>query len=488
MTMQDNTTITKTYKKLYKHQKDAIQFLISHSGGLLCDEQGLGKTITALEFLKAVFKEPEPESRIPENPSKTPSISYQNITVQQSLQQCYPVPSILIICPAIMRSTWSNEINDYKARTSVFNNTVVYSYEYITKHVSNLISSVFDAIVLDEAHYIKTPTSKRTKSCLSFLRKSTVKYKLLLTGTPVTRDIDDLYPLLDVFYNNNPMYPNWYKNVYSFRTKLMHCTYNGFAYVYKGFKDDDAKSRLLAYMKPVMIRRTKKDTLNDLSIPPIVHNTIYVDIDKKVANKSLEYVDFVINNILSNESDKQLRDTTITLTNYQDELSSVSSIRRILGVAKVKPVMDYIKYKLESTNKLVCFCVHKQVIESLKDVLIEDNPKLMVSVIDGNTSPKNKDEIIQNFQDDSENHNHKHIIISNILAGGVGITLTKSHSVVFAELDWTPSNIMQAEARCHRISQEHTVTSDFIIAKDSLDSNIVKIILEKTKIIKKILD
>ena len=467
MNMNNNKITTR--KNLYQHQIDAVQILLKNNGGLLCDEQGLGKTITALEFLYQAFTEPQTKS--------------QDIApVQKSLVN----PNILIICPAIMRSTWSNEINDYKARTSVFNNTVVYSYEYITKHVSNLIPSVFDAIVLDEAHYIKTPTSKRTKSCLSFLRKSTVKYKLLLTGTPVTRDIDDLYPLLDVFYNNNPMYPNWYKNVYSFRTKLMHCTYNGFAYVYKGFKDDDAKSRLLAYMKPVMIRRTKKDTLNDLSIPPIVHNTIYVDIDKKVAKKSLEYVDFVINNILSNESDKQLRDTTITLTNYQDELSSVSSIRRILGVAKVKPVMDYIKYKLESTNKLVCFCVHKQVIESLKDVLIEDNPKLMVSVIDGNTSSKKKDEIIRIFQEDTTNT--KHIILANIIAGGVGITLTKAHSVVFAELDWTPSNIMQAEARCHRISQEHTVTSDFIIAKDSLDSNIVKIILEKTKIIKKILD
>ena len=230
--------------------------------------------------------------------------------------------------------------------------------------------------------------------------------------------------------------------------------------------------------------------MKDLSIPPIVHNTIYVDIDKKVAKESLTYVDFVINNILSKESDKILRDTDITLTNYQDELSSVSSIRRILGVAKVKPVMDYIKYKLESTNKLVCFCVHKQVIESLEDVLIEDNPKLMVSVIDGNTSSKKKDEIIRTFQEeeDTKISTNKHIIISNILAGGVGITLTKAHSVVFAELDWTPTNIMQAEARCHRISQEHVVTSDFIVAKNSLDSNIVKIILEKTKIIKKILD
>lgn len=470
MTMQDNTTIN-THKVLYKHQQEAVQYLLSHKGGMLCDEQGLGKTITAIEFLYQAFKEPQTKS--------------QDIApVQKSLVNS----NILIICPAIMRSTWYNEINDYKARTSVFNNTVVYSYEYVTKNVSKLLKTRFDAIVLDEAHYIKTSKSKRTKSCLALLQQPTVRYKLLLTGTPVTRDIDDLYPLLDVFYRKNPNYPFWYKNVYSFRANLMKCSFNGFAYVYKGFKDDESKTILLSYMKQVMIRRTKKDTLKDLSIPPIVHNTIYVDIDKKVAKKSLEYVDFVINNILSNESDKQLRDTTITLTNYQDELSSVSSIRRILGVAKVKPVMDYIKYKLESTNKLVCFCVHKQVIESLEDVLIEDNPKLMVSVIDGNTSSKKKDEIIRIFQDDSENHNHKHIIISNILAGGVGITLTKSHSVVFAELDWTPSNIMQAEARCHRISQEHTVTSDFIIAKDSLDSNIVKIILEKTKIIKKILE
>ena len=106
--------------------------------------------------------------------------------------------------------------------------------------------------------------------------------------------------------------------------------------------------------------------------------------------------------------------------------------------------------------------------------------KYLIHEITGATSKSKKDKVIESFQTDDK----PQIIVANVIAGGVGITLTKAHVVMFAEIDWTPSNIMQAEARVHRITQDTNVQSIFLIADNSLDARIIEMIEHKLKLIK----
>ena len=80
------------------------------------------------------------------------------------------------------------------------------------------------------------------------------------------------------------------------------------------------------------------------------------------------------------------------------------------------------------------------------------------------------------------------MFIGGIHAAGVGLTLTASAHVVFAELDWVPGVMSQCEDRCHRIGQEDQVLIQHLVLEGSIDANMAKAIVEKQAVIDAALD
>ena len=423
--------------ELFEYQKQGIEFLVSKHGGMLLDEQGLGKTIQALEAVK-----------------KT------NAKV------------LVIVCPAIMQGTWLHHVTNLIPKEIT---TYIHSYEWYVKltNFRGLLKEIVNkevAVIVDESHYIKTPTSKRTKTVQHLLSLENIVFKVLLTGTPITRDVDDLFTQLKVFY------PNFCRSIFEYRRRYMNCIHSYFGDTFKGFKNDSAKAEIINYLKHCSLRRTKKSA--GLELPSITRTPVFVDINKKVAEQSLEILDYatkVINGV---------DDYAEYKTNLAEEASHIASIRKALGVAKVPQVLQYVEHLLQSgITKLVLFGVHVDVVNLIYEALKEKYKEIKTHRIIGATTNPQREKIINEFQ----NENTPQIIVANMIACGVGVTLTKAHTVVFAELDFTPSNIMQAEARVHRITQEHIVNSIFMIANESLDAKILNIIREKIGVIKEVI-
>lgn len=423
--------------ELFEYQKQGIEFLVSKHGGMLLDEQGLGKTIQALKACEKV----------------DPQV-------------------LVIVCPAIMRGTWSHHVANLIPNSI---QTIINSYEWYVNlaNYKSLLKSIKGkkvAVIVDEAHYIKTPTSKRTKTVQHLLSLDNIVFKVLLTGTPVTRDVDDLYTQLKVFY------PSFCKSIFEYRKKYMRCIHSYFGDVYKGFKNEYSRQEIIKYLKSCSLRRTKKSA--GLNLPSIVRQPVYIDINKTVAKKSLEILNYatkVINGV---------DDYTLYKTDLAEEASHIASIRKALGVAKVPQVLQYIEHLLQSgTQKLIVFGVHIDVVNLIYESLKEKYKEIKTHRIIGATTSTQREKIIKEFQELET----PQILVANMIACGVGVTLTKSHTVVFAELDFTPSNIMQAEARVHRITQEHIVNSIFMIANESLDAKILDLIKDKLKVIKDVL-
>lgn len=97
--------------------------------------------------------------------------------------------------------------------------------------------------------------------------------------------------------------------------------------------------------------------------------------------------------------------------------------------------------------------------------------------IDGKTKSETRSEIVSSFQNDSTIR----CAILSIRACSAGITLTAANRIIFAELDWTPSNIIQAEARAHRIGQERPVKIFVLIARGTSDDVMWHMLNEKQR-------
>jgi len=259
----------------------------------------------------------------------------------------------------------------------------------------------------------------------------------------------------------------------------MKCKHSYFGDVYSGFKGEYSKNLLIGMLKRISLRRTKKQVLSEL--PSISRQRIYIDIDAKVAKDSLKYLDYATY-VINKDTDNAIKYEDFA-SQMKEDATHIATIRKALGIAKVKGTLEYIDLYLETSkvNKLVVFAVHQDVISLLVNALKEKyKDKYLIHEITGATSKSKKDKVIESFQTDDK----PQIIVANVIAGGVGITLTKAHVVMFAEIDWTPSNIMQAEARVHRITQDTNVQSIFLIADNSLDARIIEMIEHKLKLIK----
>jgi SNF2 family DNA or RNA helicase len=156
--------------------------------------------------------------------------------------------------------------------------------------------------------------------------------------------------------------------------------------------------------------------------------------------------------------------------------AGLSTYRLEQAKRKLPYVLNYIENLLEENEKVVCFAYHREIIEAIHSHFADS------VLLYGGMSDKEKDASVQAFQNGDAK-----LFIGQVTAAGTGITLTASSTVVFAELDWVPGNVIQAEDRCHRMGQRDNVLVIHLVLKDSIDSRIVQALVRKQQIIEEVI-
>jgi SWI/SNF-related matrix-associated actin-dependent regulator 1 of chromatin subfamily A len=142
-------------------------------------------------------------------------------------------------------------------------------------------------------------------------------------------------------------------------------------------------------------------------------------------------------------------------------------------------MLEHIKLVLASEHKVVIFAWNIDVMDMLAGAL----RSFGVVRIDGGVKLKDRWAAVKRFQQ----HDDTRVFIGQTIAAGTGLTLTAASTVIFAQPDWTPANLMQAEDRVHRISQDRKVLVQYLVTKGSIEEAMLSNVLSKMRIAEQVL-
>lgn len=322
-----------------------------------------------------------------------------------------------------------------------------------------------DIMVCDESHKIKNWNTHATKAA-SRIGKG-IPFKAILTGTPVTK-----YPL------------DLYSQINFLDSSIFDCTYKSFRERYavldmwnrpRKYKDLD---HLMGIVYKYAYRKLKKD-VKELPPPEIVRQNIYVTLEprarklyEKMAKEAIVQMDgkFSTAPIPALVGMRCHQIAGGYLTTEGDNGREVTRVSK----AKLNALVEYVK---DSEEKLVIFAQYipeiHGIVDALEDVGIE------TLCITGATSKKIRGKIINQFQSREE----PRVIVIQISTGGVGITLTAAHTMIFYSLGRSYTDHTQACDRINRIGQQSRLLKYiYLIAEDTVDELFWQSILDKKDI------
>jgi SWI/SNF-related matrix-associated actin-dependent regulator 1 of chromatin subfamily A len=411
----------------------ALAALTGHP--IIADEPGLGKTIQAL--LAIAIKQPT-RTLITCPPALTTNWTYE--TKRSG-----------ILTHALPHNSTLTTITPQTRNPTLPNTGIIITSDTLLTARPTLAQKIHawnpQMLIADEAHRYKNPTTKRTRTLLN-LAKNTPTV-IALTGTPITSSPLDILPLLRLTKTTHH-FPHNFTHTY--------CEQNYFGnYIPNPKTLPDLYMRLTDH---AWIRRTKADVLPQL--PAKARHTHHISLQPKELATAYE----------------EVRPQLLT-TQEDDPRGLISALRRLTGLAKIPEATRWILEHQEGTRRpLIAWAIHTSVLNGLQQALQQANPNLRTAIYNGQTTAEERDNITRDFQ-----NGHIDILIAQITAAGVGLTLTRASEALFVETEWTPAAVVQAEDRIHRISQTHPVTITTLLAENTLDEPIHRVLQEKIKVL-----
>lgn len=420
-----NFQVTGLKGVLRPFQNEGVNFMIDkHGRCLLADDQGIGKTIQAIGYLHL-------------NRETTVIICPSSIKLnwQRELENWLNEPSI-----EILKGT-----KPYKTEAEI----LILNYDIATYWIEEIKRRKPEILILDEIQKIKTRTANRTKA---ILKLKMVNKIIGLSGTPIENRPEE------IFNAGKLIRPDLFDTFERFKREF--CNGTGFGHEFNGTQDTHLLNFFLK--SNFMLRRLKKDVLKEL--PEKSYSLVLMELTNRKEYASAE-ADFIswVRREKGDEKAERIKNV--------EALAKVEGLKQLATKGKLNQVKEWIKDFLETDNKLVVFCTHTFVVDELMKEF-----ECAVK-IDGSTRDRQKP--VDMFQNDPKTR----LFVGNIKAAGEGITLTASSNVAIIEFPWSPSNIDQASDRVHRITQKNAVMVYYLLAQNTIEEKIAKLLDKKRKMI-----
>ena len=438
---------------LLPYQKAGVKYASQAKRCFIADDMGLGKTLQAIATL-------------------------------ENTKDSYPA---LVVCPPNLVLNWQKEYGKWLPERKVVTvsdrktfpehkdfDVLVIGYSNIS-HWQKQIKD-FKSFVFDESHYVKSPTSQRTKAAIKIARTAPQDGIILcLTGTPVTNRPAEYASQLDVLGKLNTFGGLWgfYRRYCgAFRDRFGQWNISGNSNL------DELNERLRGNC---YIRRTKDQVLKDL--PPVRHSNIIVAgsptqmVEYRKAERDI--VEYLVERAKQIALELGVSPGSAAVVarikaESNEHLVRISVLRKLAAKAKMESVIEFIESHMEVGLKVVVAAHHREIVDELAN-------KFGGLKIQGGMLVSEVEDAKSRFQEESAED--APVIVLSIQAAKTGHTLTASQDVLFVELPWTPADVDQTYSRCHRLGQQGSVTATYLLCEGTVDEEIYNLISRKRGVV-----
>jgi superfamily II DNA or RNA helicase len=435
--------------ELRPYQQTGLHFLAYASrfrlGALLADDMGLGKTVQALAWL-------------------------------QHLQEEQGLGPSLVICPASVVFNWEREANQFTPGLKVLlltagehrhtlrqeipvHDVIVTNYALLRRDLAALQKFCFRAIILDEAQNIKNPESMVARAAKAL----TADHKLALTGTPLENRLLDLWSIMEF------VHPGYLPD----RSKFLE--------QYDRGASQPARALLSSRMRPVMLRRLKKQVAQDLP------DRIEERLDCELTEGQRKFY-------LAELQRSRQALSTLEAPGGQSRMHVLAALTRLrqicchpvlaggkksLGSGKTTALFDVLEPLYAGGHKVLVFSQFVEMLKILKAELEEKGrPYFMLT---GQTT--NRGEVVEAFHACKE----PAVFLLSLKAAGTGLNLTSASYVVLYDPWWNPAVEAQAIDRTHRIGQDRTVIAYRLVTRGTVEEKIWRLQQSKAQLAQDVL-
>lgn len=409
-------------------------------GGILADDMGLGKTLQTITYVLA-----------------------------------NPGTRTLIVCPTSLAYNWQDEFSKFAPQiaTQIISGTPqeradlmqqstdvpvwITTYPLIRKDVDLYKAQIFDACFIDEAQFIKNPTSLGAKA----VKAVQAKHRFALTGTPIENTLSELWSIFDF------VMPGFFGRYRQFEE----------CYEKPILRDHDSvqMQKLRRKIRPFVLRRMKKEVLTEL--PDKIETRRMAEMGAKQRKIYESYLARIQMELAGDEENTPGG-------NRMQVLAALTRLRQICchpatfasnyhgGSGKLDLLMEQLPDILEGGHSVIVFSQFTSMLSIIAHELKQRN--IPFFYLAGSTSAQERKREVKEF-----NRGEVKVFLISLKAGGTGLNLTGADTVIHFDPWWNPAVEDQATDRAYRIGQKKKVQVLKYVMKDSIEEKIYE--LQKRK-------
>ena len=415
---------TKLKASLRGYQAFGAKYALVQRRTILGDEMGLGKTVEALAVL-----------------------CHLSATGHDTA---------LVVCPASVVANWRTEVRRHTTLTARVLHGPERDTELDAWHRQGGIGiTTFDALrridpsqlpagrrvamlIVDEAHYVKNPTTHRSRAVATWGAVS--DRVLFLTGTPMENRVSEFQALLQ------HLQPAVAARISSTAALA-------------------GSSAFQAAVAPAYLRRNQLDVLDEL--PDLIQS---LDWNECTPDDLAAYGRAVMS-----RSFMAMRRAAYASV-PADQARSMNDVERS---AKLARLVDIAEEAAADGLKLVVFSYFRDVLDTARAALSLALPGAVYGPLHGGVNPTDR----QHMVDALTRHTGGAALVAQIEAGGVGLNIQAASVVVLCEPQWKPTVEAQAIARCHRMGQVRRVQVHRLLLEDTVDQRMLEVLAGKQDLI-----